>query len=301
MNQDSGKKTKSLAIIDSHVHLWDVSKIPVSWVTTEPTEFLMKDFEEQTKSFGIEGIVLVEPCSDSSRTNNYQYGLEEARWFSELAKDSQIPIKAIVAFAPLDSGDEGQSWYDQLKLLPLVKGVRQVIQGESDDYCLTSKFKEGVHCASRNGYSVDICIKGDKQLENIIQLISTSSPDITFILDHIAKPSIDQNILDPWRDLISQLATFPNVYCKISGIITEALPNWSNKDIIPYIDHIVNAFGKDRILYGSDCPVSFNRSDSYDVWINSLFQIIRHELKPQFTFEDKTKLFSQNAKKVYRF
>ena len=149
----------------------------------------------------------------------------------------------------------------------LVKGIRRLIQGENVDFCIQPNFINGVKTLARYGLSFDICIF-HPQLANAIRLVE-QCPNIQFILDHIGKPDIKNQLFEPWKQEIKTLADFPNVYCKISGLVTEAdHENWTAADLQPYIEHVIECFGFDRVIYGSDWPVSTLASD-YPRWVQT--------------------------------
>jgi L-fuconolactonase len=175
----------------------------------------------------------------------------------------------------------------------LVKGIRRLIQGEDIDFCIQPNFMNGVKTLARYGLSFDICIF-HPQLANAIRLVE-QCPNVQFILDHIGKPDIKNQLFEPWKQEIKILAEFPNVYCKISGLVTEANhENWTPADLQPYIEHVIDCFGFDRVIYGSDWPVSTLASD-YLLWVRTL-----QEAVSESTPEELKKLFHDNAIKFYR-
>ena len=142
-------------------------------------------------------------------------------------------------------------------------------------------------------YSFDICIV-HHQLGDVLQLVA-QCPDVQFVLDHSGKPGIKAGLLEPWKSQISQLAAFPNVWCKLSGLVTEAdLQNWTAEDLQPYIDHVIAAFGIDRVMYGGDWPVSL-LAITYQGWVETLAAAVSN-----LPATDKDKLFAQNAARFYR-
>lgn len=278
-------------ITDAHVHLWNPELLRISWL--DNSEVLGKTFEpaeysQHTNGLPIEGLVYLEVDVNPS------YRLLEAKQVAKYAEqDSRI--KAIVVSAPVEDGLNVRPLLAELVAVsPLVKGVRRLLQGESDpEFCLRPRFVEGVKQLAAFGLSFDICIKHN-QLPGAIELVRRC-PEVNFVLDHIAKPDIKAGLLDPWRENMRELASLPNIYCKMSGIVTEADgENWTAEDIKPYVRHVLEVFGEDRVMYGSDWPVVLLAS-SYKRWHETLL-----ELTDDLSEEAKRKLWSENTKRFYR-
>jgi L-fuconolactonase len=177
---------------------------------------------------------------------------------------------------------------------PRIKGVRRLLQGESDpNFALNDDFARGVQLLPEYGFSFDICIK-HHQLPGIIKLVQRC-PNTSFILDHIAKPDIKNGLLDPWRGQMRELASLPNVVCKVSGVVTEAdHQNWTSNDLSAYVLHVLDVFGPDRVVFGGDWPVVLHAS-SYVRWVEALDALTSH-----LTLEEQRKLWAENARNFYR-
>ena len=175
-----------------------------------------------------------------------------------------------------------------------VKAVRRLIEFEPDvDFCLQPGFVEGVKLLAKYDLSFDICVK-HFQLANAVELVRRC-PDVRFVLDHIGKPPIRAGQFDPWRDDLRALAALPNVCCKISGVVTEAdHDNWSREQLRPYLDHAIDAFGIDRVMFGSDWPVS-ELTHRYEEWVD----IVEWTMSGSSEGEMR-KLFRDNAISFYR-
>jgi len=220
-------------------------------------------------------------------------GLKETAWVTDLATRVEPRIQGIVAWAPLEEGEQVAPFVEKLAENPLVKGIRRLIQSESVDFCVQSDFVNGVKTLSRYGLSFDICIF-HPQLANAIRLVE-QCPHVQFILDHIGKPDIKNQLFDPWKQEIQTLAALPNVHCKISGLVTEAdFEAWTPADLQPYIEHIITCFGFARVIYGSDWPVSTQASE-YPRWVQAL-----REAVSGCSPEELNNLFRDNAIKFYR-
>jgi L-fuconolactonase len=151
-----------------------------------------------------------------------------------------------------------------------------------------------VQSLARYGYSFDLCIK-HYQLPDVIELVR-QCPDVSFVLDHVGKPDIKTGLLDPWRDNITALAQFPNVWCKISGMVTEAdVDMWQPVHLTPYIDHVLEAFGPKRIMFGSDSPVLRLAHLTYEGWVKVALAALQSLSEAEFQ-----QVFCDNAQQFYR-
>ncbi|CAA9277561.1 MAG: L-fuconolactone hydrolase [uncultured Chloroflexi bacterium] len=278
-------------IIDSHVHLWDPAHFRMEWLDANQRlnkTFGLAEYDEHTAGIQVEGMVYLEVDLAP------EYKLLEAQWVDALAQQDGR-LKAIVASAPLEYGEQVRAFLEALVAVgPRVKGVRRLLQGESDPaYCLQPRFVRGVQLLPEFGLSFDICVY-HPQLASAVELVRRC-PETSFILDHIGKPNIRGHQLDPWRSEIDALAALPNVVCKVSGATTEAdLEHWTVDDVAPYVNHVLAAFGEDRVVYGGDWPVVLNASP-YKRWAETL-DTLTASLSPQA----KRKLWADNARRFYR-
>jgi L-fuconolactonase len=278
-------------IVDAHVHLWEPERLRMAWLDGNATlgrAFGPADFREHTKGVEVEAFVYVEVDVAPA------YALLEAQWAEARARE-EPRLRGIVAHAPLEYGDQARAYLEALAAIgPRVKGVRRLLQGEADPaFCLRPEFVRGVRLLPEFGFSFDICIK-HHQLGPAVELVR-QCPETSFILDHIGKPDIAHGLRDPWRDEIRALAGQPNVVCKVSGMVTEADPQgWSNDDLAPYVAHVLEVFGEDRVLFGGDWPVVLMTS-SYARWVEAL-----DTLTAQLPEAARRKLWAGNALRVYR-
>ena len=252
-------------IIDTHLHLWDPGYLRYPWLDDIPMlnkPHLLADYNHATGPIQVEKMVFLQCEVDFAQF------MAEAAWVTDLAQ-ADPRIAGMVPWAPLEKGDGARSDLEKLAANPLVKGIRRIIQFEDDiEFCLRPDFVRGVQALPDYNLSFDICIN-HQQLANTIKLVA-QCPDVQFILDHIGKPDIKHQVLDPWRAEIKTLAGFPNVWCKISGLVTEAdHAHWTRDDLKPYLAHVIDAFGFERVIYGGDWPVATQATD-YPRWVETL-------------------------------
>jgi len=277
-------------IIDAHVHLLDQKRFGYAWSDGAPMlkrDWTPDDLGRAAKPYEIEGLVFVEVDVDMP-----QY-LDEAEWVDSLATADRRVLGAVVCL-PLEKGVAIEPEMARVAKLKTVRGVRRLIQNQPDpDFVLRPAFIEAMRLLPKYSLSFEICIF-HPQMPNTLMMMRRL-PEVSFILDHIGKPGIKAGLLDPWRNHIREMAAMPNVVCKLSGVTTEAdHKNWTRAQLRPYIDHVVECFGPDRILYGGDWPVS-ELAGGYLQWLATL------DLATQgFSPVEKRKLFRDNAVKAYR-
>lgn len=283
--------SKTIPIVDAHVHLWNPDQFSMSWLADIPRlnrPYSLQEYREQTRDLPIIGMVYVEVGVDP------QQALREARHVVELAQ-GEPRLRAIVAAAPVERGAAVREHLEALVALSsLVKGVRRNIQDETEpDFCLQPDFIEGVRLLTEYNLSFDLCIK-HWQLPSVIELVRRC-PDTVFILDHLGKPDIKQRLLDPWQANLRALAALPNIACKISGMVTEAdHVRWQPADLEPFIDVVLESFGEERVMFGSDWPVALLASP-YQHWYETLEAFTAHLSIPA-----RQKLWIENALSFYR-
>jgi L-fuconolactonase len=280
-----------LPILDAHVHLWEIPQFPRPWLAAlralnRPSG--LAEYQTQTSGARVAQMVYVETGVTAP------YALLEAQWAVSLAQ-TDPRLQGVVAAAPLDDGLQIRAYLEALAALgPLVKGVRRNLQGERDpDVCLREDFIQGVRLLAAFGFSCDLCIRHD-QLPEVTTLVR-ECPAVSFVLDHLGKPAIQQGQLDPWRDQLAALAAYPNVACKISGMVTEAdWHQWQPEDLAPYVAHALAVFGPSRVLFGSDWPV-VTLACSYPHWVETL-----DALTAQWSTDHRRQLWGENARRWYR-
>ena len=220
-------------------------------------DFLIDDLRAITAEAGVTGTIVVE----AERT------IEETAWLSRVAASSGL-ICGVVGWAPLTSPSVA-SELEHIASLPKVKAIRHPVHDEADDqFVLRDDFNRGITALKRFDLRYDILIF-EKHLPQTIRFVDRH-PDQVFILDHVAKPRIRDRVLFPWKENMRELARRSNVYCKVSGMVTEAdWHTWSAEDLSPYIETVLEAFTPERIMFGSDWPV-VRLASSYRRWVDTV-------------------------------
>jgi L-fuconolactonase len=271
--------------IDAHQHFWRYSSQTHDWITDEMAvlkrDFLPGDIRHNLDTNGIAGTVAVQ--ADQSET--------ETRFLLDLA-DCDKRILGVVGWVDLRSPNlpDRLEHFSQFESLV---GFRHVVQSEPDDrFLLGADFLRGISHLERCGFTYDILIY-PRQLPAAVQFVE-KFPAQRFALDHIAKPDIRGGSLEGWRDGIRALAQHPGVYCKLSGLVTEAnWSNWKRADFEPYLDVVFDAFSADRLMFGSDWPVCLLASSYAGV----VDLVERYTQK--LSTADREKVFFSNAARFY--
>jgi predicted TIM-barrel fold metal-dependent hydrolase len=277
-------------IVDTHLHVWDPNHLDYPWLSDNALlnrPYLLDDYNRGCGPVSVGRMVFLQCEVDFSQF------MEEAEWVDGLAnQDSRL--QGIVPWAPLEKGDTARADLEKLAANPRVKGIRRIIQFEPDiEFCLRPDFVRGVKALADYNLSFDICID-PRHMVNAIELVH-QCPDVQFIVDHIAKPRIRQQEMDPWRDHLKTFAAFPNVWCKMSGLVTEAdFKTWTKEQLKPYIDHVIDCFGFDRVMYGGDWPVAYQAAE-YPRWVEALLWAVQG-----CSADELKKLFHDNAIAFYK-
>ena len=238
--------------IDSHHHLWDLSIRDQEWITGEEMKpirknFVVSDLKDAIAASRIDRTVLVQTVTDYSETPE----------LLEIAQSEQL-VGAVVGWLQIDAQDAIAHLHQYLDLpgAEYLKGIRDIAQDHPDpNYLAKPETIANVKKLGELGITFDLLTK-TPELAAAIKLVR-ACPDVQFVMDHISKPYIAKRELEPWRTLMSELAALPNVLCKVSGLVTEA--NWKTWDVIdfkPYVDHVIEIFTPQRLMFGSDWPVA---------------------------------------------
>lgn len=273
--------------IDSHQHFWNYSRESYPWMTEAheaiKRDFLPNDLEPILKRNQIDGCIAVQA----------QQTLEETEWLLKLAEENPF-VKGVVGWFPFRDANVSDS-LDRFATHQALVGARHVVHDEpDDDFILGKEFNRGIGELANYDLVYDILIF-EKHLPQSIEFVDRH-PHQQFVVDHIAKPRIDSRAFDEsWRKNIVELAGRDNVACKLSGMATEVRdPEWNANLLEPYFQTALEAFGPERLLFGSDWPVCLLRTD-YDRWFNTVKTAIG-ELSPP----EQSAILGGNAERIYQ-
>lgn len=277
-------QTEKKQVIDSHHHLWRYSAAEYEWIDGSMTalrrDFLPSDFVIELVNAEIDGAVTVQA----------RQTLEETEWLLELARNCQ-QIRGVVGWAPI-AASNFQDSVQSLAAEPKLVGLRHIVQAEPKGFLDGTDFNRGIRALHATGLVYDLLVI-ENQLDEATRFLDRHPRQI-FVLDHIAKPKIAVREIEPWRTRIQELSKRSNVCCKISGMITE--DSWSNSSLEalrPYLDVVVEAFGPDRLMAGSDWPVCLVAT-SYPQWWTMLRTYFA-----AFSESERTNIFGATAIKIY--
>ncbi|HWA84745.1 MAG TPA: amidohydrolase family protein [Opitutus sp.] len=275
-----------MPFIDSHMHFWDRTRMPYTWLHEVPSIWDRHATETIRAEAGDdlpEKIVFVEAGAPP---------IAEVEWIEQLAA-AEPRISAIVAKITLDAGPETTAAIAALRRHPLVRGVRHNFEHDAVDYCARPAYIAGARALAAAGLSCDICCK-HPQLPAVIELVR-ACPETQFILDHAGKPGIRAGLLDPWRENLRRLTALPNIVGKFSGLVTEAdHQEWTVDQLQPYVAHLLGTFGPSRLMFGGDWPVA-KLACGYRRWLEVARAFTAH-----LTAAEQRAIFFDNAKRFYR-
>lgn len=272
-------------IIDSHHHLWKYNASDFSWMDDSMTilkdDYFPEDLRKNLAEAGVSSTIVVQALHKT----------EETLWLLKLAEQYDF-IKGVVGWVDLCQ-DITKSETEAILNHPWLVGIRHVLQDEpDDDYMLRKEFINGIGLLKKYNLCYDILIF-PRHLSRAIKLVGMF-PEQKFVLDHLAKPFIKDGIIEPWREQIFSIAKNTNLYCKISGMVTEAnWNNWKYEDFLPYLETVTEAFGTERLMVGSDWPVC-KLAAEYDQVMNIVKQYFS-----TFSTEEKNRIFYGNCEEFY--
>ncbi|WP_337175488.1 amidohydrolase family protein [Paludisphaera sp.] len=284
----SGGAAPTEPIVDSHVHIWDLARIRAPWMKGSGLEQDARWAEYREAAAGLDVAKIVYVEIDVAPADHPL----EARLAIELCRDPSNPIAgAVIGGRPAD--DDFAAYIEPLAKDPAVKGLRQVLHGGTPPgTCVEPSFVRGVRKLGEVGLCFDLCMR-HAELADGAKLVE-SAPETSFVLDHCGNPPIFGD-LTAWKKDIDRMAKSPNVVGKVSGLVSQAQGReWSDEDLAPVVLHMLEAFGPDRVLYGSDWPVC-TLGAPMTAWAESLRRITAD--RPE---AERRKLWHDNAARVYR-
>jgi L-fuconolactonase len=272
--------------IDAHQHFWKYNPSEYSWITDQmevlKRDFLPDDLLPELHGIGFDGSIAVQARQKP----------EETRWLLDIADENEF-VKGVVGWIDLRS-EECENQLNEFVKHRKFAGVRHVLQDEPDErFMLTESFIRGISILRKYDVVYELLILPEhlRFAEELVMMF----PDQKFVLDHIAKPHIRTGTISPWKENIYKLARHPNVYCKISGMVTEASwYSWKTEDFLPYLDVVTEAYGPSRLLIGSDWPVC-TVSSSYDVTMKLVIDYLL-----SLNQADRDLVLGLNAVRIYK-
>lgn len=271
-------------ILDAHQHFWRYHASTHGWINDEMAairqDFLPEHLLPVYQQNNVVGCVAVQ----ADQTIN------ETHFLLQLAHENDF-IKGVVGWIDLQA-ENIEAIVEQLQSYNKLKGFRHILQGEEPSFMLQPNFLRGIAALRKYSYTYDILIY-PHQISAAIELVNLN-PHIQFVIDHLAKPYIKQGLIDDWAKQIQKIASYDNVFCKLSGMVTEAdYINWKPETFTPYLDVVVEAFGTKRVMFGSDWPVCLV-AGSYE----TILQIVTNYIS-QFSVNEQANILYNNAVKFY--
>lgn len=274
------------SIIDAHQHFWQVGRFDYPWMKSDNAvlyrDYLPAQLEPVLRANGVEKTVLVQASNS----------VAESRWLLQLADENSF-IAGVVGWVDLMSL-EAASQLEELTAHPKFKGVRHLVESErEDDWLVHGEVLNGLKLLATFGLCFDLLVH-TRHLKYARQ-VAEECPELPLLIDHLAKPRIARGEFDDWARELRPLAAYPNVYCKMSGLVTEAnWATWTTDELRPYVDYALQLFGAERLLFGSDYPVCLLAA-SYECVLRSF-----EELQKDLSAEDRDRIFGGNAARFYR-
>jgi L-fuconolactonase len=270
--------------IDAHHHLWTLARGDYGWLTPELApiyrDFRLADLAPHLSAAGIEGTILVQAAPTEAET----------MFLLDIAESAEV-VRGVVGWTDFDAAD-AVARIDALAARNPLVGLRPMVQDiDDDDWLLGPALTPMLAAMARNSLVFDALVL-PHHLPRLLRVVA-SHPDLTFVLDHCGKPRIASGEITTWQRDIALLAAHPNIVCKLSGLVTEAAPDWKTADLRQVVDHVRACFGPQRLLWGSDWPV-VNLAGGYAKWVAAAESLLAG-LSP----DDNADVFGGNAARIY--
>jgi L-fuconolactonase len=272
--------------IDAHQHFWRHDPVRDAWISDEMAvlrrDFLPPELEGVLRAAGVDGCVAVQ--ADTSE--------DETRFLLDLATRHDV-VRGVVGWVDLCAPDV-EARLEHLAAYPRLCGIRHIVQAEADDYLTRADIARGIAAVGGAGLAYDILVYA-RQLPAVRSLVERLPDEQRLVVDHIAKPDIAAGRVEPWARHMRGLAEHANVWCKVSGLVTEAdWAGWRPEDLRPYLDVVFEAFGPGRLLFGSDWPVCLLAAKYADV------VGVVEDYAAQLGEDERAAIFGGNARRFYR-
>ncbi len=287
----SNSKPPMFKVVDTHQHLWELKRFRLAWTAANPAmarDYTMRDYLAATAGIPIVKSVYLEVDVDPDQQQ------AEADYITEQCRRGEGPLAAAV-ISGRPAAENFHDYITPFNAHPYVRGLRQVLHGESTPrgYCLQKPFVAGIQYLGELGLSYDICIRA-AELPDAAKLID-ACPGTSFILDHCGNADLKQKDQTAWKRDIAEVARRSNVVCKVSGVIASATPGkWTLDDVAPVVNHTLDVFGPDRVMFGGDWPVC-TLGATYKQWFDALRAIVAARSE-----SEQRRLFHDNAIRHYR-
>ena len=275
-----------MTVIDAHQHFWELGRFNYDWLNADPLEpirrtYLPADLKTHLDATGVDQSIFVQT----------QHNVEENRWVLQFCEDNDF-LAGMVGWVDLASSD-CEAQVEEFNANPYFVGVRHVTHDEpDDDFIIRDDVINGLRVLEKHSVPFDLLFFV-KHLKHA-QTLAKALPNLPMVIDHLAKPEIKDGRLDNWEDNFRAAAKFPNVYCKISGMVTEAdWQNWKPADLKPYVEIALEVFGPDRCMYGSDWPVC-ELAGTYEQVIGAAREVLS-----SLSETEQAQVFGGTAKKFY--
>lgn len=271
-------------LIDAHVHFWQPGRHDCTWPPPDLAaihrDFLPDDWRHAAAATPVAAVVAVQSQPSEADTD----------WLLELARDDEH-IAGVVGWTDLAASD-APARISALALRPKLRGIRPMLQDlPEDDWILREELVPAVEAMVAHGLCFDALVR-PRHLPHLLRF-AERHPDLPIVIDHAAKPDIEHGTREPWQRDIAALAELSGVFCKLSGLVTEAGDDWHARDLAPSVDHLLASFGPRRLLWGSDWPV-LNLASDYRQWFDLAGTLAR------LGDEDRGSVFGGNAERIYK-
>ncbi|HEU5123322.1 MAG TPA: amidohydrolase family protein [Verrucomicrobiae bacterium] len=277
-----------MKIVDTHQHLIYPDRFRYPWCgglpTFEDQALRLEEYRAAANETGIEQTIFMEVDVDETQMKS------EAEFFLQLASDPDSKIAGVVA-AGRPERENFSEYLDSIQH-PKLKGLRRVLHNQPDELSQSQLFAENLSRLAERNLTFDLCLLA-RQLD-LAKTILRRAPKVQFILDHCGIPNVKDAELDPWRRQVRELANYPNLACKISGLVAYCDPQRVNAEAIrPFVEHCIDCFGWERVLFGGDWPVC-NLTSTLRRWVEIAKEIFQTE-----SADRQRQFFSENAERIY--
>ncbi|MBN9334242.1 amidohydrolase [Devosia sp.] len=274
-----------MRILDTHLHLIYPDRLSYPWLGNAPAinkPWSVEAYWAEAKPLGIDAALHMEVDvaeSDILPETEFVLGLPGIAGAIAACRPEHADFPA--QLETLLAAGKGR-----------IKGLRRILHEVPDEVSQPALFADNLRLLARHGLTFDLCLRADQLHLGVA--MAQKVPEVTFVLDHCGNPDINGIGLDPWRENLKAIAALPNVMGKVSGIVNHCDPDWAPKTLRPYVEHVIECFGWDRVVWGSDHPV-VTLTGSLTRWVEAIGEIVAAE-----STENQEKLFHRNAERIYR-